>query len=63
MADIELAEKYFEYFSINLFCENGTSVHRNEQLVQWFVQEIYPLKKSLPHIEILIDNRDLGVGE
>ena len=61
--DIELAEKYFEYLSINLFCENGTSVHRNEQLAQWFVQEIYPLKKSLPHIEILIDNRDLGVGE
>lgn len=60
--DIELAKKHFEYFSVNLFCENGTSVHRNEELAQWFIIEVLPQIKSIPGIEILVDNTDLGVG-
>ena len=60
--DIELAKKHFEYFSVNLFCENGTSVHRNEELARWFIIEVLPQIKSLPGIEILVDNTDLGVG-
>lgn len=60
--DIELAKKYFEYFSVNLFCENGTSVHRNEELARWFIIEVLPQIKSIPGIEILVDNTDLGVG-
>ena len=60
--DIELAKKHFEYFSVNLFCENGTSVHRNEELARWFIIEVLPQIKSIPGIEILVDNTDLGVG-
>lgn len=60
--DIELAKTHFEYFSVNLFCENGTSVHRNEELAQWFIIEVLPQIKSIPGIEILVDNTDLGVG-
>ena len=60
--DIATAKKYFEYFSVNLFCENGTSVHRNEELAQWFIIEVLPQIKSIPGIEILVDNTDLGVG-
>ncbi len=60
--DIELAKKHFEYFSVNLFCENGTSVHRNEELAGWFIIEVLPQIKSIPGIEILVDNTDLGVG-
>lgn len=60
--DIELAKKHFEYFSVNLFCENGTSVHRNVELARWFIIEVLPQIKSIPGIEILVDNTDLGVG-
>lgn len=60
--DIELAKKHFEYFSVNLFCENGTSVHRNEELARWFIIEVLPQIKSIPGIEILVDTTDLGVG-
>jgi hypothetical protein len=59
---IELAKKHFEYFSVNLFCENGTSVHRNEELARCFIIEVLPQIKSIPGIEILVDNTDLGVG-
>ncbi|MBQ8449796.1 MAG: hypothetical protein IJY64_02595 [Bacteroidaceae bacterium] len=60
--DIATADKYFEYFSINLFCNNGTAVQRDETLAAWFIDEVYPKIKDNPKIEILINNTDLGVG-
>ena len=62
LKDIAEAKKYFEYFSINLFCDNTTTVKRDEQLVAWFKEEVYPHIKEEPKIEILINNVDLGVG-
>ena len=62
LKDIELAQQHFEYFSVNLFCNNTTAVRRDESLVKWFIQEVYPTIKDNPKIEILIENSDLGVG-
>ena len=62
IADIATARRHFEYFSVNLFCNNGTSVKRNEQLAEWFVAEVYPQIKDVPGIEVLIENTGLGVG-
>ena len=62
MRDIALAEQWFEYASVNVFCENTTRVKRDEALVKWFVDELYPQLKQSKKIEILIDNTDLGVG-
>lgn len=60
--DIKTAKEYFEYFSVNLFCDNGTPVRRDDALVEWFKNEVYPLVKDDSAIEILVDNTDLGVG-
>ena len=60
--DIELARKHFEYFSVNVFCNNTTKIKRDQALVDWFVGEVYPTIKDDPRIEVLIDNTDLGVG-
>jgi hypothetical protein len=60
--DIALAEQYFEYASLNVFCENTTAVKRDDELVSWFVNEAYPNLKKSDRIEILINNTDLGVG-
>ena len=62
LKDIAEAKKYFEYFSINLFCNNSTAIKRDELLVSWFKEEVYPLIKDEPGIEILFNNVDLGVG-
>ena len=62
LEDIELAQRHFEYFSVNLFCNNTTSVRRDEALAEWFIQEVYPTIKDNSKIEILIENSDLGVG-
>lgn len=61
VTDIELARSNFKEVTLNVFIDNGTSVFRDESLVAWFVQEIYPSLKDELNIEILIDNKDLGV--
>ena len=62
LADIAFAEQYFEYYSVNLFCNNNTALSRDEELVAWFVSDVYPSLKDSPKAEILLDNTDLGVG-
>ena len=60
--DIAIARRHFEYFSVNLFCNNGTSLRRDEALAQWFINEVYPTLRDVDGIEVLIGNTDLGVG-
>lgn len=62
VSDIEIAKRHFEYFSVNLFCNNSTAVKRNSDLAELFIREIYPLIKDDPAIEVLMENTDLGVG-
>ena len=62
LQDLALAEQWFEYASMNVFCENTTHVKRDTDLANWFVQQVYPKYKQSNKIEILINNTDLGVG-
>ena len=60
--DIELGLKYFKSITINIFINNGTAVERDEELVRWFIQKYAHLQDD-PRVELLIDNKDLGVFE
>ena len=60
--DIEIAKTHFEYFSVNVFCNNSTSVKQDKELAQWFAREVYPKIKDEEGIEVLMENTDLGVG-
>ena len=62
LTDIALARQHFEYFSVNIFCNNSTSVRQDKALAQWFASEVYPQIKEDPKIEVLMENTDLGVG-
>ena len=62
LSDIAIAKQYFEYFSINLFCNNHTAMKRDEELAVWFEKEVYPLIKDDERVEVLLNNTDLGVG-
>lgn len=62
IADIETARRHFEYFSVNVFCNNNTAVKRNDELARWFAKEVCPVIKDYPGVEVLLNNTDLGVG-
>lgn len=59
--DIQLAKKHFNVITINVFINNDTPIKRDEDLVKWFVNDIYPSLKDDANLEILLDNKDLGV--
>ena len=60
--DIRIAREHFEYFSVNVFCNNSTPVKQDSELAGWFAREVYPQIKDVEGIEVLMENTDLGVG-
>lgn len=60
--DIQLGLKYFKAVTINVFVDNGTKIKRDNDLVKWFVKDMKHIFED-ERIEILIDNKDLGVFE
>jgi hypothetical protein len=62
LTDIALARQHFEYFSVNVFCNNSTSVRQDKALAQWFASEVYPQLEEDIKVEVLMENTDLGVG-
>ena len=62
LSDIELAERHFEYYSVNVFCPNNTPIRRNDDMFHWFMTEVCPTLQKSPKAEVLIENTDLGVG-
>lgn len=62
LRDIDLAERHFEYYSVNVFCPNTTALRRNDDMLRWFKSEVYPTLQESSKAEVLIDNTDLGVG-
>lgn len=61
--DITTAKIYFEYCSVNVFCDNSTAVRQDRTLARWFVDELYPQLERDTGVEVLINNTDLGVGQ
>lgn len=60
--DIDIAEKYFEYYSLNLFCKNSTDTVIDENLASYVRENAKNLIKGRAIAELLIENTDLGVG-
>ena len=62
LSDIDTAHQLFEYFSINVFCENTTQEKADKELAKWFAKEVAPSLAQNPKAEVLLNNTDLGVG-
>ncbi len=60
--DIEIANKYFEYFSLNIFTPNTTSQKPNEEVINAFIEKVLPSVENNPKIDILLQNTDWGIG-
>ena len=60
--DIEMGLKYFKAVTINVFIDNGTKIKRDSELVRWFADK-YSYLMNDDRVELLIDNKDLGVFE
>lgn len=59
--DIDILEKHFKYGTINIYTENTTPLKRDIELIRWFRNKYSYLEKN-PHIDVLYENTDFGVG-
>lgn len=61
--DIEWGLQYFERICVNIMCENTTDTAPDRQVVEEFVQKLYPQYKDNDRVDILLNNTDFGVGD
>lgn len=60
--DIQLGLKFFERICVNIMCKNSSAVCPDSEVIKAFINELYPIYKDNPRIDILINNTDFGVG-
>lgn len=60
--DIEMGLANFKQITINVFIDNGTEVKQDKELVHWLIENYSYLKED-SRVELLYDNKDLGVFE
>ena len=60
--DMDIALTHFNHATINVYCENSTSIKPDESLKAWFRDEFAWLDKE-PTLEVLWNNTDFGVGD
>lgn len=61
-SDIETGLKYFQRVCVNIMQENGRPIKPDPRVIQTFVEELYPLYKDNPRVDILLENTAFGVG-
>lgn len=61
--DIELGLKYFQRICINIMCENTSQMIPDKEVIQCFMDRLYPLYRQDERVDILINNTDFGVGD
>ena len=58
--DMEII-KNFSHATVNIFMNNSTDIKRDDELVKWFVEKYKYLEED-PHVDILFEITDFGVG-
>ncbi len=63
LEDIHLGLEHFSRICVNIMCENSTPVKPDPDVISAFMNEVYPLCKDNPRVDILVNNTDFGVGD
>lgn len=59
--DMDCLKRYFRLGTVNVYNNNTTPIRRDEELVQWFMEE-YRWLLDDPDVEVLYEITDFGVG-
>lgn len=60
--DIETGLIFFERVCVNIMTENTSRIKPSQNVINDFMNEIYPLYKDDVRVDILLSNTDFGVG-
>ncbi len=60
--DIAIGLTHFERICVNVFCNNNSAMKRDDDVVDLFMDYLYPILKDHPRADVLVKNTDFGVG-
>lgn len=60
--DMDIILNYFPYATVNIFNENSTDVHRDDKLIEWFLEKYHKILIENEKIDYLYNITDFGVG-
>lgn len=60
--DIETGLAHFQRVCVNIMQENGKAIRPDPKVISQFVEEVYPLYRDNPRVDILLENTAFGVG-
>ncbi|BAK81556.1 radical SAM protein [Candidatus Arthromitus sp. SFB-rat-Yit] len=63
MNDIELGLENFERICVNIMCKNSSTITPDKEVIEKFMEKIYPKYKEDYRLDILINNTGFGVGD
>lgn len=61
--DIKTGLTHFERICVNIMCPNSTTIAPDKNVIEAFMNELYPRYRDNERIDILINNTDFGVGD
>ena len=62
LSDIRTGLSLFERICVNIMVANTTEICPDQEVIELFLREIYPLYKENSRVDILLENTDFGVG-
>lgn len=63
LRDTELGLQHFERICINIMCPNSTEMKPDRDVIEVFMDKLYPIYKDNDRVDILLNNTDFGVGD
>lgn len=60
--DIAIGLTHFERICVNVFCNNSSVMKRDDNVVALFMNNLYPILKDHPRVDVLVENTDFGIG-
>lgn len=62
LKDIAIGLENFERVCINIMQKNKTNILPDPNTIKIFLEQIYPIYRNNPRVDILLNNTDFGVG-
>ena len=60
--DVETGLANFDRVCVNIMVENRTAVKPDSSVIRAFCEQVEPLYRENPRVDILMENTDFGVG-
>lgn len=60
--DVEIGLRFFNRVCVNVMTKNSTGISPSPEIIRAFAEQVAPLYRDDPRVDVLMENTDFGVG-